>query len=712
MKTTGILFVFVIIWSSTIHSQDWKWAKQITGSNNIEVRSSKMDNKKNLVVLGYYQDKITIEEVELDPIGGRDIFIAKYNQTGDLIWIKSAGSNENEDPFGLALDEENNIFIAGGFRQTANFSDSLIYSVDGQDVFIAKYTPTGDISWVKNVGWGPGGDRAYDIEVGSNNEIFITGIAATYIAFGDSAGGALNDTLWDIDGVRDNFIAKFTNEGKYVWSKQFLCKGETLFRDIMVNSNDLFISGVLFDTLEIESVNYVSVGSGDFLLIKMNITTEMIEWIRKGGGLADDQSNSLIVNDAGDVFSTGYFQGTATFDSTSLTQSESISSIGSSDIFLCKYNTYGNLLWLRSFGDVDQDVGYGLELNKDQLLVTGYFTGEIILNNDTIKTIGAGNNDVFYAVYDTSGIAMEAISIEGTGDDRGQVVGWAGGGCYITGYFSSNELHIGQFILTNSNPGLKDVFIAKYKYPFSTSFTSVKNLTCFKSEDGMLIVTPINGSPPYIYEWDHDPGLTDSVANDLSAGTFKVIVADAFSEIDSSTILITEPEQVHTGSIIGNTNVTESETESYSVDGVLNSTYSWTITGGTISYGQGTDSITASWGGPGTGSVSVFETDVNGCIGDTSSIVVNIGTTSIRDVQEMNVIIFPNPAKNKMIIEFPYDGTGKYKLTIVDLSGKFVKEIMNIRDTRIEVITSDLPTGYYLIEISGPKIFKAKILID
>ena len=89
---------------------------------------------------------------------------------------------------------------------------------------------------------------------------------------------------------------------------------------------------------------------------------------------------------------------------------------------------------------------------------------------------------------------------------------------------------------------------------------------------------------------------------------------------------------VNTSIISGPTNPTQFHTVTYSVNSSAGSTYNWTVSGGSIESGQGTNSIDVIWNNSGTSSLSVIETDVNGCVGQTVSLSVNIIINSVEDI--------------------------------------------------------------------------------
>lgn len=69
------------------------------------------------------------------------------------------------------------------------------------------------------------------------------------------------------------------------------------------------------------------------------------------------------------------------------------------------------------------------------------------------------------------------------------------------------------------------------------------------------------------------------------------------------------------------------------------STYTWTVTGGTLAGGQGNDTISVNWGGPGTGNVRVFETNRYGCVGNpiSTNVIINQNLQTVNPVGDTNV---------------------------------------------------------------------------
>jgi len=96
------------------------------------------------------------------------------------------------------------------------------------------------------------------------------------------------------------------------------------------------------------------------------------------------------VDNAGNSYVTGSFEGTASFGDITLTSS------GGMDIFVCKLDNAGNFLWAKNSGDYE-DSGFGIAVDNDgNQHVTGYFSGTASFGTTTLTS--SGGYDIFIAI--------------------------------------------------------------------------------------------------------------------------------------------------------------------------------------------------------------------------------------------------------------------------------------------------------------------------
>jgi len=126
--------------------------------------------------------------------GGTDVFLAKYDRLGKLIWLIQAGGSEDDQGFDIGFDAAGNVYVTGVFTDSATFgglkgTEKTVTGV-GQTIFLAKYRPSGVLSWIQtgtatfdsaNSGFGV----AVEPVAGS---VFVTGISQGNTTFSSSNG--------------------------------------------------------------------------------------------------------------------------------------------------------------------------------------------------------------------------------------------------------------------------------------------------------------------------------------------------------------------------------------------------------------------------------------------------------------------------------------------------------------------------------------------
>jgi photosystem II stability/assembly factor-like uncharacterized protein len=167
--------------------------------------------------------------------------------------------------------------------------------------------------------------------------------------------------------------------------------------------------------------------------------------------------------------------------------------------------------------------------------------------------------------------------------------------------------------------------------------------------------------------------------------------------------------------ISGETLVCDWSDEFYEVAENDGSTYTWTVSGGTIADGQGTYMVTVAWSGEGTGTVSVEEETADGCTGESEMFEVMIDDcTDLFEGAEINdVNIYPNPATHQVNVSFSMTMGEKVNIHVFNTMGQVVYQTQE-RSTgskqTANISIDNLPKGLYIISLTTQKgrVWKGK----
>jgi hypothetical protein len=262
-------------------------------------------------------------------------------------------------------------------------------------------------------------------------------------------------------GGFDSFVAKYSGQtGSHIWSKAFGSTVNDEGRGIAVDSNgDVFVTGYFNGTVNFGGTMRTSSGGDDVFLIKLSGTDGSTIFARNFGGTSGDQGNSVTVDANGDPTITGIFRTTADFLGLPLV------SAGNTDIFVAKYNgATSSHIWSKGFGGTSFESGNFIAADQDgNVYTTGTFqTSTISFGGSPL--MNAGLTDGYYVkLAGSNGAHIWTKGIVGPSQEVG--VGVAvdlAGNNYVTGTFASPSINLGGGPLSNAGTATTDNFIAKY----------------------------------------------------------------------------------------------------------------------------------------------------------------------------------------------------------------------------------------------------------
>ncbi len=232
-------------------------------------------------------------------------------------------------------------------------------------------------------------------------------------------------------------------------------------------------------------------------------------WAKQQGGTGDDYCNSIAVDNAGNVYSTGSFSGTADFDSGPGVFN--LTAAGLDDIFISKLDASGNLVWAKRIGGVGSDLGFSIAITPTgEVLLTGWFssTADFDPGAATVNLTSAGQEDVFVAKFDANGNYVWAKKIGSTNTDRGtSITTNAAGEIFLTGYFYNTvDFDPGTGVVNIASAGSSDVFVLKLSS--SGNYIWVKTMGGLSNEGATSIAMNSQGEL-YILGLFNGPNASD-----------------------------------------------------------------------------------------------------------------------------------------------------------------------------------------------------------
>ncbi|KAA9325025.1 SBBP repeat-containing protein [Adhaeribacter soli] len=418
------------------------WAKKI--ADNTAGRGIAVDGSGNSYVTGYFYNSASFGSTTLTTSGNNDVFVAKYDASGNLVWAKKAGGTSTDEGYGIAVDTNGNSYITGYFYSSATFGSTTLTSSGISDMFIAKCDASGNFLWARK-GGGNSFDYGYAIAADAAGNTCVTGYFNATATFGTTSITSA--------GTSDVYIARYDASGNLAWVRRAGgANSDQAYGVAMDGSGNSYVTGFFWDTATFGSINLTSGGAGDVFVVKYN-AAGTFQWVQRSAGTGNDRPTAIAVDGSGNSYATGYFTGTSTFGSTTLTAN-------GNDSYIIKLNTSGAFQWVQKAGGAGDDIGRGIAVDgSGNAFVTGNFQNDLAFGNITVNS--NGGTDMFLAKYNTSGTALWAKSQYGYSvNDIGHAIARdASGNSYVTGFFSGNAV-FGTTNLTGS--GGSNVFVAKY----------------------------------------------------------------------------------------------------------------------------------------------------------------------------------------------------------------------------------------------------------
>ncbi|MEW6157005.1 MAG: immunoglobulin domain-containing protein, partial [Verrucomicrobiota bacterium] len=496
----------------------------------------------NYFVAGQFRNSAQFGAITLQSAGGLDVFYGELSADGRWLWVKRIGSAGDDVEVKTGADLQGNLYLSGTFSDSIQLGDRTLTSRGSTDGFLAKFTPQGEVAWI----WHNGGaleDGGFPFTIGSDGKVFIWGSQ-----FGTVQYGSFSLTS---NGASDCVIGCLDANGQFLWVRNLgSVRDEFGFGIAGGPEERITVTGSFAISTRFENQFLSSAGGQDSFVAQFDLEGKLL-WIRSLGGTADDSAGIAAVTPTGDVFVAGGFSSSINLGSESFLEAVAD---GSARIYLARLSAQGDWLWARSFGESGGIVINHIAVNAGGYVhLTGNLSGQVKFGETAF--ISRGDSDAWIAKISPWGNFHWARQLGGAGRDRGASVALdSSGGILAGGRFTGNVDFSGTPL---SSAGESDVFILRLtnqQLDRPTITEHPRSQTVNEGETVELTVTA-TGTEPFTYKWFKGeapisnvdgPKLVLQNVQLTDAGSYRVEVRNAVDFALSEPVVLTVREPICT----------------------------------------------------------------------------------------------------------------------------------------------------------------------
>ena len=299
------------------------WVKAVGGIGTDQGRSVAVDLEGNVYVTGKFSGTTDFDPGSgMFSLFGynEDAFVLKLAANGDFIWAKDLGGNQYDEGCDIVADDSSNTYVTGQFSDFGIFGNYSMASLGGRDVFIAKLDSSGGVLWAKQIGASVDSPRVFSMALDKTGSVIIAGRYFNKIDINPNAGVSFITSQPYICG--EYFLLKLTSSGGFVWGGAYARPALTCEANIdiatdtagNVYATGLFSSGSDFNpgsgSYVLTTKGYISGGDYDIFVSRVN-ANGTFGWARGlGSKQRGDKGVAISLDTSGNIYTTGVFTDT------------------------------------------------------------------------------------------------------------------------------------------------------------------------------------------------------------------------------------------------------------------------------------------------------------------------------------------------------------------------------------------------------------------
>ena len=417
----------------------WQWATRATSSATTaddysEGRFIKADGAGNVWSAGTFNGTLTLGSTSLASPGDYDSFVAKYTPTGAVAWVRHLNGTTYETIVSrLVVDGSGNSYVSGYYDGTLVVGSVTLTGGNG---FLVKYDPQGTVLWARSV------------------EGYFSGIDCTpageVVAQGSFSGTlVLGGTTLTSTGFDSGFLVKYDPQGTVVWARQFEGQANDEGTVSLDAAGNAYIAGQFEGTATFGPITLTSTSGDEDVFVARYSAAGVPQWALRqpvAGPSAYEYVWSMATDPAGNAYLVG----------------ASDDRIANQRFFVTQYTPQGTVGWNHLSTATDNSGLLGIATDATgNVYLSGGVAGSFGLGGLTLASSGSADLDLALLSFTAQGAprwALRAGTAAGTEAALGLALDGANN-VYVTGIVQGNTA-LGPLALPQ-NSASEEQFVAK-----------------------------------------------------------------------------------------------------------------------------------------------------------------------------------------------------------------------------------------------------------
>jgi len=321
-------------------------------------------------------------------------------------WTSGGGASANDELTSVSATNNGSIYFCGNAEFASDFvffQNDSFQVVGGQDAYFAKTSRAGEEKLFISIG-GPNFESANAIMADNSGNIFVGGGIEDQVFFGSNQS---------INTGKSFYIASFDTTGVNNWvfaADSTFSNSQAEITSITEFGSNLIAGGFFYDSLFIGTTKLVGLPTIKTPIVLSLTKTGNLNWVKVLNVGNSSNLNAITTDAVGNIYVGGNYRNSIQIDGFSA------NAVGKTDIYLTKFNSAGNALWLKSIGGAEHESINTIAVNGNKLVYGGFF--RLNLNIDAFSISSALNTSAFYAMANLNGSTQVLQKIGGSTTDE------------------------------------------------------------------------------------------------------------------------------------------------------------------------------------------------------------------------------------------------------------------------------------------------------